>query len=184
MKFSQKSNLLTSNIPPLRLADLSFPSQIHLRRGVLFYHTSKVLNMSYILHINKVKTMAAKSIIICEKNREAIENMITQAEGKATARCLTFKGLTFRIAQLETALGIAKKDMEGVKYDLDDHAQNFPHAYKYKADSTHAVIERRGGKWRLTKVYRYTCRSEKHTFHCLGMPETVQTAILDSRRYF
>ena len=128
--------------------------------------------------------MAAKSIIICEKNCEAIENMITQAEGKATARCLTFKDLTFRIAQLETALGIAKKDMEGLKYDLDDNAQNFPRAYKYKPDSTHAVIERTAGKWRLVKVYRYTCRSEKHTFECLEMPETVQTAILVSKRCF
>ena len=128
--------------------------------------------------------MAAKSIIICEKNREAIENMIAQAEGKATARCLTFKDLTFRIAQLETALGIAKKDMEGLKYDLDDNAQNFPHAYKYKADSTHAVIERRGGKWRLVDVHRGTCRGEKHTFHCLVMPTEAETAILDARRCF
>ena len=128
--------------------------------------------------------MAAKSIIICEKNCEAIENMITQAEGKATARCLTFKDLTFRIAQLETALGIAKKDMEGLKYDLDDNAQNFPHAYKYKADSTHAVIERRGGKWRLVDVHRGTCRGEKHTFHCLVMPTEAETAILDARRCF
>ena len=128
--------------------------------------------------------MAAKSIIICEKNREAIENMIAQAEGKATARCLTFKGLTYRIAQLETALGIAKKDMEGIKYDLDDNAQNFPRAYKYKADSTHAVIERRGGKWRLIDVHRGTCRNEKHIFECLEMPETAQTAILDARRCF
>ena len=128
--------------------------------------------------------MAAKSIIICEKNREAIENMISEAEGKATARCLTFKDLTFRIAQLETALGIAKKDMEGLKYDLDDNAQNFPYAYKYRPDSTHAVIERTSGKWRLVKVYRYTCRGEKHTFECLEMPETVQAAILDSKRCF
>ena len=123
--------------------------------------------------------MAAKSIIICEKNREAIENMIGQAEGKATARCLTF-----RIAQLETALGIAKKDMEGVKYDLDDHAQNFPRAYKYKPDSTHAVIERKAGKWRLNKVYRYTCRNEKHIFECLMMPVETETAILNSKRCF
>ena len=122
--------------------------------------------------------MAAKSIIICEKNREAIENMIAQAEGKATARCLTFKGLTYRIAQLETALGIAKKDMEGLKYDLDDHAQNFPHAYKYKADSTQFTVVRQGGKWRLEKVIRYTCRNEGHTFHCTDMPEATKAAIL------
>ena len=128
--------------------------------------------------------MAAKSIIICEKNREAIENKISEAEGKATARCLTFKDLTSRIEQLEKALGIAKKDMEGLKYDLDDNAQNFPRAYKYKADSTHAVIERTGGKWRLTRVYRYTCRTEKHIFECLEMPATVETAILDSKRCF
>lgn len=128
--------------------------------------------------------MAAKSIIICEKNREAIENWISEAEGKATARCLTFKGLTYRIEQLEAALGIAKKDMEGIKYDLDDNAQNFPHAYKYKPDSTHAVIERTKGKWRLTEVYRYTCRTEKYTFQCLEMPVAAETAILDSKRCF
>lgn len=128
--------------------------------------------------------MAAKSIIICEKNREAIENMISEAEGKATARCLTYPALKLRIAQLEKTLGISKKDMEGIKYDLDDNAQSFPRAYKYKADSTHAVIERTGGKWRLTNVYRYTCRSEKYTFQCLEMPVAAETAILDSKRCF
>ena len=128
--------------------------------------------------------MAAKSIIICEKNREAIENMISEAEGKATARCLTYPALKLRIDQLEKTLGIAKKDMEGLKYDLDDNAQNFPRAYKYKPDSTHAVIERTGGKWRLTKVYRYTCRGEKHIFECLEMPIAAETAILDSKRCF
>lgn len=127
--------------------------------------------------------MATKSII-CEKNREAIENMISEAEGKATARCLTFKDLTSRIEQLEKVLGIPKKDMEGIKYDLDDNAQNFPLAYKYKPDSTHAVIERTGGKWRLIKVYRYTCRREKHTFECLEMPVAAETAILNSKRCF
>lgn len=128
--------------------------------------------------------MAAKSIIICEKNREAIESKIAEVEGKATARCLTYPALKLRIEQLEKTLGIAKKDMEGVKYDLDDNAQNFARAYKYKADSTHAVIERTGGKWRLTDVYRYTCRSEKYTFQCLKMPVAAETAILNSKRCF
>lgn len=128
--------------------------------------------------------MTAKSIVICEKNREAIESMVAEAEGKARVRCLTYERLTSRIDQLEKALGIAKKDMEGIKYDVDDHAQNFVHAYKYVADSTHAVIERTGGKWRLTKVYRYNCSPEKHTFQCLEMPAAAETAILTRMRCF
>ncbi len=126
--------------------------------------------------------MAAKSIIICEKNRKAIEARISEAEGRATARCLTYPGLVNRIKQLEKALGTTKKVMEGAKYAIDDNAQNFPRAYKYDPISTHCEVEMCKGKWRLTKVYRSTCGNQ--AFFCHHMPITLETAILDTKRYF
>lgn len=122
--------------------------------------------------------MATNNIIIGEQNKERIEAVIRQVEGKASARCIDYNDIVKAVKTIEDRLNIPKKDLEGVRYSVDLNAQNFPNAYKYKADSTQFTVVRQGGKWRLEKVIRYTCRNEGHMFHCTDMPEATKTAIL------
>lgn len=120
-----------------------------------------------------------KPIIINDTNRARIETAIAEAEGKATARTITFDNIVHACERIEKKLGVTKKAMEGVYYDVDLHAQNFPNAYKYRAESTQFTVEFSKGKWRLVSIGRSYTRREGHQYKCLAMPEETKQAIID-----
>ena len=119
-----------------------------------------------------------KSIIINETNKDKIKAAIQEVEGKATARTIDYDDIVRATQRIEKMLGIPKKYLEGIRYDVDLHAQNFPKAYKYKAESTQFVIEYLKGKWRLVSLERYYTRTAGHDYKCLGMPEETKKAII------
>lgn len=121
-----------------------------------------------------------KSIIINEINKDKIKAAIQEVEGKATARTIDYDDLVRATQRIEKRLGIPKKYLEGVRYDVDLHAQNFPKAYKYKAESTQFVIEYLKGKWRLVSIERYYTRTAGHDYKCLTMPEETKKAIIET----
>lgn len=116
------------------------------------------------------------------KNEKKITEMIENTQKKATVRTISYKDIVNAVADLETALGIAKKSMEGVKYTIDVNAQYFANAYKYKPDSTQAVVERRGNVWRVLSVVRDTTGHD--VYKCDIMPETTKQAILNNYMRF
>lgn len=125
-----------------------------------------------------------KSIIINETNRERINAAIAEVEGRATARTITYDDVVRACAVIEKRLGIAKKDLEGVEYSVDIHAQTFPRAYKYRAESTQFHVKREGGKWRVTHVMRYYTRADGHDYKCITMPDATKQAIIMSKMKF
>lgn len=120
-----------------------------------------------------------KSIIISETNKDRIKAAIQEAEGKASARTVDYDDIVRATQRIEKKLGIPKKYMEGIEYDVDLHAQNFPNAYKYRAESTHFVVEYSKGKWRLVSIGRGYTRRAGHDFKCLAMPEETRNAVID-----
>ncbi len=122
-------------------------------------------------------------MLIKEGNRERIEATIREAEGRATARTITYGDITRAIAELEKALNICKKDMTGITADIDYHAQNFPNAYKYTPESTHITVTRKTSAWDLARVYRDTTRREGHRYH-LTLTEDAKKAIIQSKEIF
>ena len=125
-----------------------------------------------------------KAIIINETNKAKIETSIMEAEGKATMRTITYDDITKATQKIEKKLGIPKKCLEGVRYDVDIHAQNFPKAYKYRAESTQFIVEFSKGKWRLISVERYYTRTAGHDFKCVTMPEETKKAIIETMMDF
>lgn len=121
-----------------------------------------------------------KAIIINETNRAKIETAIQDAEGKASMRTIDFNDIINATQKIEKKLGIPKKYMDGVRYDVDLHAQNFPKAYKYRAESTQFIVEFSKGKWRLISVERYYTRTAGHDFRCVTMPEETKKAIIET----
>ena len=121
-----------------------------------------------------------KSIIINETNKDKIKAAIQEVEGKASARTIDYDDIIRATQRIEKRLGIPKKYLEGVRYDVDLHAQNFPKAYKYKAESTQFVIEYLKGKWRLVSIERYYTRTAGHDYKCLVMPEETKKAIIET----
>lgn len=124
-----------------------------------------------------VKT-GANGTIIKEQNKARITAFIDEAEGRSSMRCLTYVDIENAIARIENRLNIPRKAMEGLRYSVDVNAQTFPSAYKYRAESTHMVIEYSKGQWRLMSVSRDTTRRQGHEFACINMPEETRNAII------
>lgn len=125
-----------------------------------------------------------KSIIINETNKDKIKAAIQEVEGKATARTIDYDDIIRATQRIEKMLGIPKKYLEGIRYDVDIYAQNFPKAYKYRAESTQFVIEYLKGKWRLVSVERAYTRTAGHDYKCLTMPEETKKAIIETKMDF
>ena len=124
-----------------------------------------------------------KGILIKESNKEKINTYIAEAEGRATVRTIDYITIISDIATLEEKLSINKKDMIGIKADIDHHAQNFPSAYKYRPESTHYVIIREKTGWKLIVALRCTTRKSGHVFK-LTFPDDVKKAIIKSMSDF
>lgn len=115
------------------------------------------------------------SIIINDTNKDRITAAIQEAEGKASVRTITYKDIVRSVQRIEKRLGIPKKCMEGVMYNVDVHAQNFPKSYKYSAESTQFVIEFSKRKWRLISVERYYTRTAGHDSSASPCPKRPRT---------
>ena len=123
-------------------------------------------------------------IIINETNKAKIENAISEAEGRATCRTITFDNIVRATEGIEKKLGVPKKYLEGVRYGVDIHAQNFPNAYKYRAESTHFTLEFSKGKWRVTTISRYYTRRSGHDYQCIIMPEETKEKVIENLMNF
>lgn len=122
-----------------------------------------------------------KEIIVNEANRDKINAAIKEVEGKATARTITYYDIVALIQVFEQKFKFTtKKNWEGIEIDCDYHAQEFPRAYKWNPESTQFWIVRRGGKWRLTRVYRYSCTTSPYRrFVIQKMPDALKNEILE-----
>lgn len=123
-------------------------------------------------------------IIINETNKTKIENAISEAEGRATCRTITFDNIVRATEVIEKKLGVPKKYLEGVRYNVDIHAQNFPNAYKYRAESTHFTIEFSKGKWRVITIGRSYTRRSGHEYQCIIMPEETKEKVIENLMSF
>lgn len=122
-------------------------------------------------------------MLIKESNRNKIENMITEAEGKAVTRKITYDNIAIAVERIEKELNVYKKDMIGVKASVDLNAQNFPKAYKYAPKSTHFEAIRKASGWDLKSVERNITRREGHAYE-LDLPEHTKLAIIKKMSNF
>jgi len=131
---------------------------------------------------NEIKK--AKPIIVNETNIPRIADAIMEAEGRAATRCISPKDIFDAITKIEKKLEVPKTALEGVSFTVDIHAQNFPRAYKYRAESTQFTLTRQGGKWRVSWIERGYTKTEGHTFECTNMPKETEDAIIKTKRCF
>lgn len=122
-------------------------------------------------------------MLVNEKNKEKIEKMIIEAEGRATARTIKFENILEDIKQIEKKLNITKKAMTGVTVDVDHNAQDFPKAYKYTPDSTQYTIVRKSSGWDLVTIERWHTRKDGQTF-IVKLTEEAKEAILKNMQCF
>lgn len=121
------------------------------------------------------------SIIVSEKNRERIVRTINEAEGRSTARCLTYAAVLVAIERIEAKLSLPKARMEGVSFHVDTWAQDFPNAYEFAPMSTQFNLTLSKGKWRISDIGRASVQRAGRKCQCIEMPEALKDALL--RRY-
>ncbi len=117
-------------------------------------------------------------MIIKESNRARIEEEIRNAEGRATARTITYKNIVDEIERIENELRIPKKYMVGIQASVDVNAQNFPRSYKYTPESTHFLMERTTTGWDLITVMRDSTRTAGHRAK-LFLPDEAKQQIIN-----
>lgn len=125
-----------------------------------------------------------KTIIVNEANMKKIEDEIENVQAKAKTRTIDASDINRAIATIEKTLGISKKDMEGLAVEVDMNAQDFPNAYRYRAESTIFRIRREGGKWRVTNICRGYTKRAGHQYEIYSMPETTKAAIIKTKMVF
>lgn len=114
---------------------------------------------------------------------EKLNALIATAEGKATERKLTSTGICDALETVNEKLGILKKQMEGVIVSVDVNAQNFPNAYKWRAQSTQFRAEYRNGSWRIVNIERDDCRRENDKFR-VKLTDEAKAAIIENHSRF
>ena len=126
----------------------------------------------------------ATAIIIKQENKSKIQQMMDDAQGKATARTIDLDDILTAARRIENALTVPKKYLEGLVYSVDINAQDFAHAYKYTPESTHFTLTYKNGTWRVSDIVRAQCRTYGHTFVCESMSADTEQAIIRSKKVF
>lgn len=118
-----------------------------------------------------------------EAKAAKLNKIISAAQGKAKERLIDAAAVCEALEDINDKLSITKKAMEGIKASVDINAQNFPSAYKYRAQSTRFTAVFRGGAWRITSIERYDCRRENEKF-ALMLTDAAKQAIIENHTYF
>lgn len=119
------------------------------------------------------------NIIINEKNKAKVEAVLNEVQGKCRERTITADNIYKFCESINKAYRIYKKDLEGSSFDVDHHAQDFPKAYKYKANSTQFTVQYKKGKFVLIDVCRFGTRRSKQKV-LATLSEETKKAILES----
>jgi hypothetical protein len=95
-------------------------------------------------------------ILICEENREEIEQVLKEARGKGQERLLNYDRLfTAKIYAMNETMPLLNKHCKGLKYYVSMNEKK-PNSYRYQYDADTAVIGWTNKGWRLEKVERQT----------------------------
>lgn len=75
-----------------------------------------------------------------------------------------------------------KKDLDGITFIADFHAQSFPSSYRGVPESTLIIFEHKRGSWRVIKIWRGETR--KNQFSLLSGTELLAKALVNAASSF
>lgn len=126
-----------------------------------------------------------KEIIIKTNDATTVEKLdaaIKAAEGRATARTITGRGIIDALQTVTDKLDITKKALNGVSVSVDIHAQKFPSAYRYTPESTFFDAVFKSGSWRVTRIYREATRNSWYNTYHVNLTPDAEKALLGRYR--
>ncbi len=90
-----------------------------------------------------------------------VNTAIRRVEGYCSARLIGADDIANCIVAIEKRLLeiLFKKDWNGLRFEIDVNAQNFPNAYVGIPESTQATVERGASGWFIVELKRDRCKS-------------------------
>lgn len=123
----------------------------------------------------------SKEIIVSDTNQERINKWIADVQGKARERLISYADIVAACDEIDKKIKITQKAKKGIVASIDINAQNFPRAYKYRAESTKFNLIYSGGKWRVYSICRAYTRPSGRKIH-LTLPEAAREAIINNNQ--
>lgn len=84
---------------------------------------------------------------------------LAEVQKRCTARTISPWDIIAEVDDLKNTLNVSIKALEGIRAEIDTHAQKFPNAYKYTPESTHYFIEVIKGSFYVTEIKRSRTRT-------------------------
>lgn len=103
-------------------------------------------------------------ILVNDKNKERINTILDEAQGRATSRTVTYGVLVNVLKSVDYKYsGLTKKQLKGTELTLRPYAFDQPKAYKHEVALTEMTVYHNGKEWVLTGVERKTFRGVSKT---------------------
>ena len=122
-------------------------------------------------------------IIIKDSNRDRLQAVLDQAQGRCTARTIDVDDLFDAVRDIEERLRIPHSAMNGIRAFVDMHAQKFPAAYKWIPYSTQFELRRFPSGWGLVHVERDICNAPSKTYRLI-LTDAAVKAVLKTNTVF
>lgn len=126
-------------------------------------------------------------VIVKENNKEKIDAIINEVEGKATSRRISSTSVFDIVEELNKRLLalVCKKNLKGTKACVDYHAQDFAKAYRAKGTprSTWVEMEYNGKDWVLTDVKRDSTASSASAFRITYTDKAKQDIVAHMEKF-
>lgn len=126
-------------------------------------------------------------VIVKESNKEKIDAIIVEVEGRAQSRCIGSDAVLYIAEVLDKKLLplICKKNLKGTKAQVDFNAQDFAKAYRAKGTprSTWVTLEYNGKEWVLTEVKRDSTASSASAFRITYTEKAKQDIVAHMEKF-
>lgn len=131
--------------------------------------------------------MTKKASKIYSTDTEKLNAVITEAEGRATARTMNAEYVDSKLFYVVTRHlnGMPKKALTGTRATVHASTEKLPRSYKYSADSTQAEFLHDGKGWVLVSVWRGTLKQSSYAKEGveLDLSDTAKEWLLDSLKF-
>ena len=121
-----------------------------------------------------------KIIVINNANKDIINDIISKAEGRATARTIDYEDCVAMVNRIDKLLNLPQKAKNGIRAHIDLHAQTFSVSYKGTPYSTHIEVLYRNGSWRLIRVFRAETHCYSYRYN-VRLTETAKNELMRRR---
>lgn len=131
--------------------------------------------------------MTKKAAKIYSTDTKALDEAISNAEGRATARTMNAEYVGSKLFYVVNRYlnGMPKKALTGTHATVHASTEKLPSSYKYRAESTQAEFLHDGKGWMLVSVWRGTLKQSSTNKEGveLDLSDTAKEWLLDSFRF-